>query len=242
MDESQRLAQVFVELADTLTDNFDVVDFLQTLTDRCVELLGVDASGLMLTDQRGGLRLIAATMERARLLELFALQVQDGPCLECFDTGEAITNVELTEPEASQRWPVFTPAAVELGFGTTQALPMRLRGRVIGALNLFNNEQVHLSDSDLDVGQAMADVATIGLLHQRNIHEQTILSEQLQTALQTRVLVEQAKGALAQLAGISVEEAFRRMRAHARSNSMRLSDVAAAVVDGSISRDVLITA
>lgn len=241
MDESQRLAQVFVELADTLLENFDVVDFLQALTDRCVELLDTDASGLMLTDQRGGLKVMAATLERARVLELFELQVQEGPCLECFATGQAITNVELTGAEATQRWPVFTPAAVEAGFVATHALPMRLRGMVIGALNLFNDQQIHLSDSNLAVGQAMADVATIGLLHQRNTHEQTILSEQLQIALHSRVLVEQAKGALAALADVSVNEAFKKMRAHARAHNMRLSDVATAVVDGTISADALIT-
>lgn len=237
MDEVQRMAEVFVELADTLTENFDVVDFLQTLTDRCVELLDADAAGLMLTDQRGGLQLMAATLERARVLEVFELQVQEGPCVECFSTGRAITNVELAE--ASQRWPVFTPAAVEAGFGATHALPMKLRGRVIGALNLFTDAEVHLSDNDLAVGQAMADVATIGLLHQRNTDEQTILSEQLQAALHSRIVVEQAKGALAALAGISVNEAFTRMRTHARRESLTLTDVASAVVDGVIPQGFL---
>ena len=237
MDERQRLAQVFVELADTLVEDFDVVDFLQTLTDRCVEVLGADAAGLMLTDQRGGLRLMGATLERARVLELFELQVQEGPCLECFTTGQAITNVELAE--ANKRWPVFTPAAVEAGFGATHALPMRLRGRVIGALNLFTDEQVHLSDDDLAVGQAMADVATIGLLHQRNSDEQTILSEQLQSALHTRILVEQAKGALAARTGVSVMEAFSRMRSYARRNNLGLTAVATSVVEGTIPEEIL---
>lgn len=241
MIEPQRLAKIFVELADTLIENFDVVDFLQTLTDRCVELLGTDASGLMLTDQRGGLQLMTATLERARILELFELQVQEGPCLECFTTGNAITNIELTEAKANERWPVFTPAAVEAGFGVTHALPMRLRGRVIGALNMFSDERVHLAESDVAVGQAMADVATIGLLHQRNTHEQTILSEQLQTALHTRILIEQAKGVVAALAGVSVAEAFNSMRAHARRNRMTLTNVAAAVVDGTTTIDILAT-
>jgi GAF domain-containing protein len=237
MDESQRLAEVFVELADTLVEDFDVVDLLQTLTDRCVELLGADAAGLMLTDQRGGLQLMAATLERAWVLEVFELQVREGPCLECFTTGQAITNVDLTE--ANQRWPRFTPAAVEAGFGATHALPMRLRGRVIGALNLFTDREVRLSDSDVAVGQAMADVATIGLLHQQNTHEQTILSEQLQTALHSRILVEQAKGALAARTGVDVDEAFSRMRAHARNNHLPLSEVASAVVDGRMITDLL---
>jgi GAF domain-containing protein len=239
MDESQRLARVCVELADTLTESFDVVDFLHTLTDRCVELLGADAAGLMLTDQRGGLQLMASTVERARVLELFELQEQEGPCLECFNSGLAITNVEL--PEAHRRWPVFTPAAVEAGFNATHALPMRLRGRVIGALNLFTEQAVRLSESDIGVGQALADIATIGLLHQRNTDEQTILSEQLQTALHTRVLIEQAKGALAAHAGdgVSVRGAFAMMRAHARSNDLTLTDVAAGIVDGTLVGQIL---
>lgn len=232
MDKSERLAQVFVELSDTLIENFDVVDFLQTLTDRCVELLGADAAGLMLTDQRGGLQLMAATLERARLLEVFELQIQEGPCLECFTDGLPITNVDLAE--AHRRWPVFTPEAIGAGFGATHALPMRLRGRVIGALNLFTDQPVHLSGTDLGIGQAMADVATIGLLHQRNAQEQTILSEQLQTALHSRVLVEQAKGSLAARADISVADAFTKLRLYARSNQLTLTDVAAAVVAGEI--------
>jgi hypothetical protein len=238
MDESQRLARVCVELADTLTESFDVVDFLHTLTDRCVELLGADAAGLMLTDQRGGLQLMASTVERARVLELFELQEQEGPCLECFRSGLAITNVELTE--AHRRWPVFTPAAVEAGFNATHALPMRLRGRVIGALNLFTEQAVRLSESDIGVGQALADIATIGLLHQRNTDEQTILSEQLQTALHNRVLIEQAKGALAAHAGdMSVNDAFAMMRQHARSNDLTLTDVATGIVDGTLAAQIL---
>jgi GAF domain-containing protein len=239
MDESKRLAQVFVELADTLIEDFDVVDFLQTLTDRCVELLGADAAGLMLSDQRGGLQLMTATLERARVLEVFELQVQEGPCLECFMTGEAVTNVELVE--ANERWPIFTPAAVHAGFGATHALPMRLRGTVIGALNLFTDQAVHLTSTDLGVGQAMADVATIGLLHQQMAHEQTILSEQLQSALHSRVLVEQAKGALSARAGVRVGEAFARMRAHARSHNLALSVVASEVVGGTVTADLLTT-
>jgi GAF domain-containing protein len=232
MNESERLAQVFVELADTLIEGFDVVDFLQTLTDRCVELLDADAAGLMLTDQRGGLQLMTATLERARVLEIFELQVEEGPCRECFTTGLAITNVDLAE--ATRRWPVFTPAAVDAGFGATHALPMRLRGRIIGALNLFTDEPVHLTGADLGVGQAMADVATIGLVHQQNTREQTVLSEQLQAALHSRVLVEQAKGALAARTSISVGDAFLRLRSYARNNRLSLTDVAAAVVAGEI--------
>lgn len=232
MDGQQRLAQVFVELADTLVAEFDVVDFLQMLTERCVELLDADAAGLMLADQRGDLQLMSSTLERARLLELFELQVQEGPCLECFSTGRAITNVDLTE--AHERWPVFTPAAVEAGFGATHALPMRLRSQVVGALNLFTAQPVRLNDHDIAVGQAMADVATIGLLQERNLHEQTTLSEQLQTALHSRVLVEQAKGVLAERASVGINEAFELMRSHSRRARRPLTEVARAVIQDEI--------
>jgi transcriptional regulator with GAF, ATPase, and Fis domain len=242
MAEVTRIAQVFVELADTLVENFDVVDFLQTLTDRCVELLGTDASGLMLSDQRGGLQVMTATMQRARMLELFELQIQEGPCLDCFNTANAITNVDLTQPETDNQWPAFTPAAARAGFGTTHALPMRLRGQVIGALNLFNDKPVQLGDNDLTVAQAMADVATIGLLHQRNTHEQTVLSEQLQTALHSRVLIEQDKGALAAHTQLDVNQAFHKMRAYARGNNLTLTDVATAIMDGAMRSDILVNA
>lgn len=237
MDNPRRLAQVFVELADTMVEEFDVVDLLQMLTERSVELLGADASGLMLADQRGALQLMAWTVERARLLELFELQVQEGPCRECYATGQAITNIDLAE--AVERWPVFTPAATKAGFGATHALPMRLRGQVIGVLNLFTDNPVRLSDDDIAVGQAMADLATIGLLHERTLHEQTIVSEQLQTALHSRILVEQAKGVLAARADISVNDAFTRMRTHARTHGLTLTAVASAVVDGLIDVKVL---
>ena len=237
MNGTPRLAQVFVELADTLVEEFDVVDLMHVLTERTVELLEADAAGLMLADQRGELQLMACTLERARMLELFELQIQEGPCSESFLTGAAITNVDLSE--AYERWPVFTPAAVEAGFRSTHALPMRLRGQVIGALNLFTDQQVTFDQDALAVAQAMADVATIGLLHERNLHEKTILSEQLQTALHSRVLIEQAKGMLAARANVGVSEAFNRMRAHARRDGLTLTAVAQAVVDGTIDVNVL---
>lgn len=240
MKGTQRLAQVFVELADTLVDEFDVVDFMHMLTERSVELLGADAAGLMLADQRGSLRLMASSLERMRLLEVFELQVDEGPCRDCYESGQAVVNVDLEA--ARGRWPRFTAEAVSAGFRSTHALPMRVRGRVIGALNLFSDEQVEMSEEDITIGQAMADVATIGLLHERNLHEQTALSEQLQTALHSRVLVEQAKGVLSQRAGIDVAEAFTRMRGHARRSGLTLTAVASAVVDGSIKEDTLVGA
>jgi GAF domain-containing protein len=232
MVREQRLAEVFVELADTLVDDFDAVDLLQTLTERCVELVDTDAGGLLLGDQRGNLRLIAHTHESARLLELFELQQQEGPCLDCVASGQVIANIDLAT--AADRWPVFTRAAREVGFGTSHAVPLRLRRQVIGALNLFTTGQRPLSDNDVAVAQGLADIATIGLLHARAIRDQVTLSEQLQTALHSRILIEQAKGVLSAETGTSVEAAFALMRTHARRTGQPLTTLAGAVVAGRV--------
>jgi len=238
MNTQTRLGQVFVELADTMVEEFDVIEFMQMLTERTIELLDVDAAGLMLTDERGSLQLVASTVEKMRVLELFELQLQEGPCYDCWTTGRPVTGVALAE--AVDRWPAFMPAALAAGYSSTHALPMRLRGRVIGALNLFADAEGPLDSEDLALGQAMADVATIGLLNQRTRLEGTLLSEQLQSALHSRVLIEQAKGALAQRAGIDLEEAFTRMRRHARGRGATLTTVAQAVLDGTIDHRVLV--
>ena len=237
MAREQRLAEVFVELADTLVEEFDVIDFLQTLTERCVELIDTDAAGLMLDDQRGNPQLVAYTDESARLLELFELQKAEGPCLDCFATGRVIANVDLTASRS--RWPVFTGAALGSGFAYSHALPLRLRRQVVGALNLFAVERRALTDDHLAVAQGMADIATIGLLHERALRDQVVLAEQLQTALHSRIVIEQAKGVLSARAGLSVSEAFTRMRTHARRTGQQLTAVAEAVVTGRLDDDDL---
>jgi GAF domain-containing protein len=228
MVREQRLAEVFVELADTLVEEFDVVDFLQTLTERCVELVDTDAAGLMLDDQRGHLQVVAYTDESARLLELFELQKAEGPCLDCFASGQVIANVDLAD--ARSRWPVFAGAAREVGFAVSHALPLRLRRQVVGALNLFTVAPVRLTDDHLAVVQGLADIATIGLLHERAVRDRVVLAEQLQTALHSRIVIEQAKGVLSARGGTSVGEAFRLMRTHARRTGEALTVVAEAVV------------
>jgi GAF domain-containing protein len=224
-----QLADVFVEMADTLVDDFDVIDFLHVLAERCVQLLGVSAAGLLLTDQRGALQVVAASSERTRLLELFQLQTDQGPCVDCFRTGQPVSVADL--PVAG-RWPRFTAAAAEVGFAAVHALPMRLRDEVIGALNLFDTTPGPLDGGTLRVGQALADVATIGLLQQRAIHRRDVLTEQLQTALGSRVLIEQAKGVLAERLHLDLADAFTLLRSSARSHNRRLSDLAQAIVDG----------
>ncbi|MEJ3742926.1 GAF and ANTAR domain-containing protein [Actinomycetes bacterium KLBMP 9797] len=224
-----QLADVFVEMADTLIDDFDVIDFLHVLTERCVQLLGVSAAGLLLTDQRDALQVVAASSERTRLLELFQLQTDQGPCVDCFRTGQPVSVADLT---SASRWPRFTAAASEVGFVAVHALPMRLRAEVIGALNLFDTTPGPLDEGKLRIGQALADVATIGLLQQRAIHRREVLTEQLETALRSRVLIEQAKGVLAERLHLDMPEAFTLLRDNARSHNRRLSDLAQAVVDG----------
>jgi len=220
----QQLAEALVEAADTLVDDFDVIDFLHTLAGRCVQLLDVEAAGLMLADQRGQLHATAASSENARLLELFELQGDAGPCLDAYRTGTAVVNADLQANQ--QRWPQFAEAAQLTGFLSVHALPLRLRGTVIGALNLFCAGPAALSDQDVRTGQALADVATIGILAQRNLHQAELLTSQLQQALNSRVTIEQAKGVLAERRQITVDQAFDVLRSHARSHNLRLSDLA----------------
>ncbi|HEV7187466.1 MAG TPA: GAF and ANTAR domain-containing protein [Blastococcus sp.] len=237
MAREQRLAEVFVELADTLVEEFDVVDFLQTLTERAVELVDADSAGLMLDDQRGRLQVVAYTDEPTRLLELLELQNDEGPCLECFATGERLANIDVAA--SRERWPRFAPAASDAGFAVAHAVPMRLRGHVIGALNLFARSHAPLTLEHLAVVQGLADVATIGLLHERAVRDQVVLAEQLQTALHSRILVEQAKGVLSARAAVDVSAAFQLMRTYARRTGQSLTGVADAVVADTLDIDEL---
>jgi GAF domain-containing protein len=232
MSREQRLAGVFVELADTLVADFDVIDFLHTLTERSVELLQADAAGLILADPQGQLHVLASTTDQARVLELFELQASEGPCLDCFTTGQPVVNIDLAEVEA--RWPRFQAATTAAGFRSVHALPLRLRGQVLGAMNLFCRHQSTLSDADLAVGQALSDVATIGLLQERTVRHVEIVAEQLQAALNSRILIEQAKGVLAERTGVGVDAAFAVLRTYARRNNRQLGAIAAAVIDGSL--------
>jgi transcriptional regulator with GAF, ATPase, and Fis domain len=237
VSREQRIATAFVELADTLVDDFDVIDFLHTLATRSVELLGATAAGIMLADQRGALQVVASSTEEARLLELYELQNNEGPCLDCYRTGAPVARDDL--PAMHAAWPAFTPQLQQLGFHSAQALPMRLRSDTIGALNLFRTEPGRLSDADLGIGQAMADVATVGLLQERAIAAHELVAAQLQAALTSRVLLEQAKGMLAQRAGLTLDQAFQLMRGYARSNNRKLNDVAAHIIDGTLGNNVL---
>jgi len=228
--DSELLSDTFVELADTMVAEFDVIDFLHLLTDRSVALLGASAAGVVLADPRGELRVAAASSEEAGLLELFQLQNDQGPCLDCFRSGRPVTADDLTGP--CQRWPRFAEAAARSGFRTVEALPMRLRDQVIGALNLFRAEPGPIDPADLRIGQALADVATIGLLHERNVRRREAVAEQLQAALNSRVVIEQAKGKLAERLSVDMDRAFNMLRDYARNTNQHLTDVARTLVEG----------
>jgi hypothetical protein len=228
------LSRTFVELADTLVDGYDPIEFLDRLAGRCVSVLGIDAAGVVLADAHGQLRATASSSERMHLIELIEVQRQDGPCLDCWRTGEVTRADDLTE--ALERWPYFAPAALEAGFRSAYAVPMRLRAERLGALNLFANETDGLLAADENLAQAMADVATIGILHERFLRQREEVTEQLQVALNGRVVLEQAKGVVAEAAGVGVDAAFELLRGFARRNNLLLSEVARQV----ISRDLRI--
>lgn len=228
----ERLIETLVELADTLVDDFDVIEFLHMLTSRATELLGVAEAGLLLADPGGQLQLMASSSERTRALELFQLQNEEGPCLECFRTGKPVIAEDLDAERG--RWPRFVPEACRDGFASVHAVPLRLRQDVIGVLGLFGATSGRLSDADLMAGQGMAHIATISLLHQRAIGEAHSTADQLQLALDTRIVIEQAKGVLAERGHLDMDEAFQSLRTYARSHNQRLSDLADAVVNRNV--------
>jgi GAF domain-containing protein len=237
MPREALLARTFVELADTLVADFDVVELLTLLADRCVDVLDVDAAGLMLVAPDGDLRVMASSSAAMRVLELFEIQAQEGPCLDCHRTGEPVVNQDLTT--VNGRWPRFAPEALAAGFHSVHALPMRLRGSVIGALNLFHSKPGEMRPDDIAAAQALADVATIGILQHRASLEAQVLNEQLNHALNSRILIEQAKGVVAERAGLNMEQAFSALRNHARTHNLRLADVAEGVIDGTLAASAL---
>ncbi|TWP54406.1 GAF and ANTAR domain-containing protein [Lentzea tibetensis] len=234
-----RLLQAFVQMADTLVDDYDVVDVLQQLVEHCTELLDATAAGLMLSDQHGGLRVMAYSTEQTQLLELFQLQANEGPCLDCVRTGEPVLVADLSTE--THRWPRFAPLAAAEGFVSVHAVPMRLRRDTIGALNLFGRETGLLDDQDLQVVRALADTATIGILQERALHRSEVLTEQLQTALNSRIVIEQAKGVLAFAGNIEMNQAFQALRTYGRNHSSRLVDIARQLVNGELPPDEILT-
>jgi GAF domain-containing protein len=225
----ERLADVFVDVADTLVADFDVIEFLHSVANHATEIAGAAAAGLMLADPAGDLHHVGASDESARLLELFQVQHEEGPCLDCFHTGRVVSENDLAG--ASARWPAFAHRAQAAGITSVNAFPMRLRDQVIGALNIFGANTPPLDAEEARVVQSLADIATIAILQERLLRQTELLTEQLQYALNSRVVIEQAKGAVARTLGISVEEAFALMRTHARGRRVLLTELALAIVE-----------
>jgi GAF domain-containing protein len=226
---AERLSKIFVEVADTLVDDFDLLDFLHMLTVRTAGLIGASAVGLLLADQRGQLQFMAASDEKVRTLEIFQVQISEGPCFDAFRSGEPVINADLRG--AVDRWPEFTGHALAVGFRSVHAFPMRVRREVIGALNVFGSTVGGTLDAaDVQIVQALTDVAAIGLLQERAVRRGEVLTEQLQGALQSRIVIEQAKGAVAQAHGMSIDAAFSTLRGYARGHNRKLTDVAREVL------------
>ena len=230
------LSRTFVQLADTLVDEFDIIDLLTVLTDRCVELLDAAAAGILLADHEGVLHVMAASTEQARLLELFQLQNHEGPCLDCFTTGDAAVNQDLA---LTQQWPRFAPQALAAGYCAVHALPMRLRDTVIGTLNVFTDNRIQATDDDLLIAQALADVATIAILQAQAVREAQVVAAQLNGALTSRIVIEQAKGILAERAEVDMQEAFSRLRRYSRDHNRQLAVVATELINGTLPEDAM---
>jgi len=231
-DRDERLLAAFATLADTLVADYDVVELLQMLVDTCSEILDVAAVGLLLADpQSGTLDLVASTSEESRIVETMQLGAEAGPCIEAFRTGEVVAVPDIAN---DSRWPEFRATTLEQGFASVHAVPMRLRTTTIGALNLFGTSPGDLDPRDRQAAQALADVATIGILHERSFRATDVLREQLQGALNSRVVIEQAKGVIAHMHGVEMDEAFQSLRGYARSHREPLGDVARAVVERTI--------
>lgn len=226
------LARTFIELADTLVADFDVIDLMCVLVERCAELLESTEVALALADPRGQLRALASTTERMRVLELIEIQSDEGPCRDCFRTGEPVVNERISD--AYDRWPRFAIQVRAAGFQMAHALPLRLRDDTIGAMNIFDTQMRELTSQEVNLAQALADAATIAILQERTIRHGTQLARQLQVALNSRIVIEQAKGVVAERLHLGMDEAFALIRAYARSKRVRLSEVATSIVHGTL--------
>ena len=232
MSRETTLARTMVTIAGSLVDDFDLVELLTLLSDRCVEILDVTAAGIMLASPGGDLRRMASSSEAMTLLEVFEEESAEGPCPDCYRSGEPVINVDLAT--VNGRWPRFAPRAVAAGFRSAHALPLRVRGTTIGALNLFRADEGQMGDADVVVAQALADMATITIVTQRAAEDAQALNGQLQTALNSRVVIEQAKGIIAESLGVDMDRAFQTMRAHARDKNRKIGDIARGVIDKTI--------
>jgi hypothetical protein len=225
----KELVETFVELADTMVTGYDVVDLLHRLVTRCARTLNVAGVGILIPDADGTLEVVASTSERSQLISLLQLSEEQGPCLDAYHSGEQVTVSDIAG--IRERWPRFASAAGELGYRWMHAIPLRLREDVIGSLNLFGDQPGALTPDDAMAARGLADIATIGILHERAFREADLARHQLQHALDSRVVIEQAKGILSHIHNIDMDAAFQLLRQRARSSQRKLSDVARQVIE-----------
>ena len=235
----REIIEAFVDLSNELVDDYDVVDMLSQLTTSCASLLDISSAGLLLADARGVLHLMASSSERTHDLEMLQLQRDEGPCLDCYHDREAVLVPDLDAEE--RRWPQFCRAARAVGFKSVHALPMRLKDKVLGALGLFGEETGVLDDDNVALAQALVHVACVAIVNERSAADHALVNSQLQAALNSRVVVEQAKGVLAQAGGLEMADAFAVLRRYARDHGRKLSEIAAAVVSRELGQEVLLT-
>ena len=225
-------ATAFVELVETLVGDFDVIDVLTGLTGRCVELLGAAAAGVLLADPDGTLRVVGSSTEQIHLLELFQLQNDQGPCLDSYKTGTVVIHADIT---SGSPWPKFAAASVAAGFPSVCAIPLRLKSVILGCLNLFMSEPTGLSETDVALARALADVASIAIVQDQATRASIVREGHLNHALDSRIAIEQAKGMIAQHTSVDMDAAFRRLRDYARNNNRGLTEVAEAIAIGVLS-------
>ena len=230
---AERVSAAFVRITDTLVADYDVLDLLHALVEVSIDLLEAAAAGLLLADPHGDLQVLASTSERSQLVEILQLRAGAGPCVECYQTGAPVEVADIRS--LNGKWPEFQAAALSQGFRSVHAVPMRVHGKTIGAMGLFGEHPGALTREDSAIGQALADVATISILQERTFRESALVNDQLQRALNSRVLIEQAKGVIAHTAGVNMEEAFRRLRDFARTNNQSLHDTAKHVINRTLS-------
>jgi GAF domain-containing protein len=232
MSREELLVTTLVGLADSLVDDFDVIDVLSLLSDRCVELFDVDAAGVMLAAPSGLLHAVASSSDSMRVLELFELQTNEGPCVDSYRSGTPIVNLRLSVEDG--RWPRFTPRVLADGYRSVHALPLRLRGRSLGALNMFRIDTGALVPDDVAAAQALADIATITIVQHQAAANAATLNTQLGAAIRSRVIIEQAKGRISEATGLDMELAFQQLRQHARSHNLRLTELSRDIADGKV--------
>jgi GAF domain-containing protein len=230
MTREERIVETFVELADTMVDHFDVIEFLHRLVERSLELMDCAEVGLLLANAAGNLQVMASSSERSEALELLQSRNEEGPCFDCYRSSAPVFSESLVAD--SERWPMFARAAVQEGINSVHAIPMRVHSRTIGALNLFRANTGRLAERDVPLGQGIADFAAVALIQERTMRESRGVVQQLQSALNSRVLIEQARGVLAERGNVSVDVAFASIRAFARTHNSRLGDVARDVIEG----------